>query len=92
MLWLGRISYALYMSHGIAQKLLKVVLPAEHYVNSPFVVRVLLFSVNILLILLFAVALYYIVEIPSRRYLRQIAVSRQLLRRQKLHVHSNPGT
>jgi peptidoglycan/LPS O-acetylase OafA/YrhL len=76
MLWLGRISYSLYMTHGISQKIIKVLLPSERYVNSSLITRGLMFSANILLILLFAVALYYIVEIPSRRYLRRIAVSR----------------
>jgi peptidoglycan/LPS O-acetylase OafA/YrhL len=75
-LWLGRVSYALYMTHAIAQKVIKILLPTEHYVNSPLIIRLLILSANILLILLFAVALYYAVEVPSRNYLRRITVSK----------------
>jgi len=72
-LWFGRMSYALYMSHAIAQKVLKVVLPPRQYMTSPLFVRLLLLFANGLLILLFAVGLYYAVEIPARNYLRRMS-------------------
>ncbi len=72
-LWLGRVSYALYMSHAIALRLIKVLLPFDHYVNSPFAVRLLVLFTHIGLILLLACALYYLVEIPARKYLRRIS-------------------
>ena len=71
-LWLGRVSYALYMSHGVVRKLLKIVLPSERYIASPLPVRLLLLFVNAGLILLFAAALYYVVEIPARNCMRRI--------------------
>jgi peptidoglycan/LPS O-acetylase OafA/YrhL len=80
-LWLGRVSYALYMSHALAQKIIKIVLPSEHYVDSSLTIRLLLLSVNILLVLLFAAALYYMVEIPSRNYLRRLTFSRSRVAR-----------
>jgi len=74
-LWLGRISYALYMSHAITQKVIKILLPPEQYVNSPLLLRLLILFANILFLLLVAAGLYYAVEIPARNLMRQIAIS-----------------
>jgi peptidoglycan/LPS O-acetylase OafA/YrhL len=72
-LWLGRISYALYMTHGISQKVIKVILPSEHYTHASLPVRLSLLAVNAVLILAPAAALYYFVEVPSRNFLRRLA-------------------
>jgi len=74
MLWLGRISYALYMSHGIVQKVLKVVMPVERYQNTSLALRLIIVLVNILIMLLAAAVLYYVVEVPARNYLRNAAL------------------
>jgi peptidoglycan/LPS O-acetylase OafA/YrhL len=69
--WLGKVSYAIYMSHALALKIIKVLLPVEPYAHSPLVIRLLILAGHISIILIFAVALYYIVELPSRNYLRR---------------------
>jgi peptidoglycan/LPS O-acetylase OafA/YrhL len=69
-LWLGKVSYALYMSHALTLKLLRVVLPKDHYANSPLFLRLLVLCTQISLILVVAAAFYYIVEVPARNYLR----------------------
>ena len=72
-LWLGRVSYALYMSHGIAVKMLKILLPAERYAAASGPVRLAVLGGQLLVILLFAAGLYYGVEIPARNRMRQFA-------------------
>ena len=74
-LWLGRVSYALYMSHAIAQKLIKILLPPEKYIHSSLNIRLLLLFANVLLILIIATGLYYAVEIPARNFLRRVTVA-----------------
>ncbi|MCE0483791.1 MAG: acyltransferase [Methylacidiphilales bacterium] len=71
-LWLGRVSYALYMSHALTEKFLKILLPSERYMHDSFVLRLLVFSINIAAIMAAAALLYYVVEVPSRNYLRKI--------------------
>lgn len=71
-LWLGRVSYALYMSHGIAIKLIKVLLPSAHYIHCSLAFRLLVFLANLTIIFAMAAGLYYLVEIPARNYLRKI--------------------
>ena len=75
MLWLGRISYALYMSHAIAQKLIKGFLPSEHYAHATLEIRALVLFTNMALILLGAVLLYYFVEIPARNLMRRMELA-----------------
>jgi len=72
-LWSGRVSYALYMSHGVVQKVLKVLLPLEHYQYSSLTIRLLLLLAYFLILILAAALLYYAVEIPARHFLRQFA-------------------
>ncbi|HEY0257227.1 MAG TPA: hypothetical protein VGC39_07285, partial [Candidatus Methylacidiphilales bacterium] len=71
-LWLGRVSYALYMTHGIALKVVKVILPNAHYVHSSLVLRGLVILADLGIVFFMAASLYYLVEIPARNYLRKI--------------------
>lgn len=73
MLWLGRISYALYMTHGIAIKVFKIVTPYERYAASAFPVRSLLLFTHCVVLLVFAAGVYYLIEIPARRFLREVS-------------------
>ncbi len=71
LLWGGRVSYALYMSHALAQKVVKVALPAEWFAGAALPSRVAVTAAHLALILGMAAALYYLVEIPARNYLRR---------------------
>ena len=73
MLWLGRVSYAVYMSHRLAHKVVKIALPAEKYSHSSISIRTSVLFVHFLVIAAFAIGLYYLVEVPSRNLLRRIA-------------------
>ncbi len=75
-LWLGRISYSIYMTQSITQRILKVVLVPEHYQQSPLGLRLALLAGSLILILTVASAVYYFVENPSRAYLRNLAEGR----------------
>ncbi|HWE95252.1 MAG TPA: acyltransferase [Tepidisphaeraceae bacterium] len=74
--WLGEISYAIYMVHALPQKILKVALPTGRFVHSSLAVRFGVIAVYLAVILLFAVVLYYAVELPARRILRRLASPR----------------
>jgi peptidoglycan/LPS O-acetylase OafA/YrhL len=71
-IWLGKISYALYISHTAAQKILKVAVYRGHYELHSFPIRLLIIIVDFSLIFLLAALLHYLVEIPARNYMRKI--------------------
>ena len=70
-LWLGNVSYALYMSHALVQKAMKIALPAERFVHVSLGVRLGVVMIQLLALLGGASALYYFVELPSRNCLRK---------------------
>lgn len=70
--WFGNVSYALYMTHAVTQKILKVLFPLDRYAGSPFVVRLGVLTLYLAALLIAAVALYYLVETPSRNGLRRV--------------------
>ena len=70
-LWFGRTSYALYMSHAAAQRILKTALPAERFAGASPGLRAAVFLVNVLFILGGMAALYYLVEVPARNWMRR---------------------
>lgn len=72
-LWLGRVSYAIYMSHAIAQKFVKIGLPVERFAPASPGLRVAVLAGHVVVIFLLATALYYLVEVPSRSGLRRLA-------------------
>jgi peptidoglycan/LPS O-acetylase OafA/YrhL len=74
-LWLGRISYAIYMVHAIAEKLTKVILPSQSYEHASLIVRIGVCMGHVAIIFLMAVMLYYLVEIPGRNLVRKVWTS-----------------
>jgi len=70
MLWLGKLSYALFVSHALAQKALRALLPAAHFASSPFLVRLLLLALTGAAVLGAALALHHLVELPCARALK----------------------
>jgi peptidoglycan/LPS O-acetylase OafA/YrhL len=68
--WLGRISYSLYMTQAIPQKVLKLVLVPEHFAQSPLAVRATLAAATVLVLLGVASGCYYLIENPARHFLR----------------------
>jgi peptidoglycan/LPS O-acetylase OafA/YrhL len=71
MVFLGEISYSIYLTHGIVLRLLKIVLPAAKYSHAALPVRVGVLAGFGVSVLLAAVALYFLVEHPARVWLRR---------------------
>jgi peptidoglycan/LPS O-acetylase OafA/YrhL len=70
-LWLGRVSYALYMSHGVIIRVLKILFPWDRFAHSSLSVRATVMAINLVAILIAAAALHYFVEVPARNYMRK---------------------
>ena len=58
-----------------AKRLIKVFLPSDHYAHATFAIRVLVLFTNMALILLGAVLLYYLIEIPPRNLMRRMEIA-----------------
>ncbi|HEX7653129.1 MAG TPA: acyltransferase [Verrucomicrobiae bacterium] len=70
-IFLGEISYAVYLVHGIVQRLVKIALPVARYEHAAFVVRLALIMGEVAAVMVAATLLYRWVELPARRWLRQ---------------------
>lgn len=70
--YLGEISYSLYLSHGIVQRVLKVALPFNQFDASGGLVRLGVAAAYWITILASAAALYHLVEKPGRDYCRRL--------------------
>jgi len=66
---LGVISYALYISHSIVQKVTKVIIPAQAYAEGSLFIRLSLFIALPLMCVIIAALLYHFVEEPCRKWL-----------------------
>lgn len=75
-LWLGRVSFSVYMTQAITQKALKLIAAPEKYVHSPLAGRLAYVACSLVFILAFASAFYYGVETPARYYLRRLEKGR----------------
>ncbi|MDR3456540.1 MAG: acyltransferase [Verrucomicrobiae bacterium] len=69
--FLGQISYSIYLIHGVVQRLLKVTLPSQKFAGAALPVRTGVFLMDIALILLAALLLYFLVEQPARAWLHR---------------------
>ncbi len=77
MVWLGEISYSLYLTHGVVKRALKPLVDRLMVVEQPVTFRILLLILHLGLILGAAAALYYSVERPGREWLRKIYPKRR---------------
>jgi peptidoglycan/LPS O-acetylase OafA/YrhL len=68
--FLGEVSYSLYMTHTLAQKILYQLLPAGTYVDSALFFKLLVSLAYFLLIVAFTMVMYYLVERPARKFSR----------------------
>lgn len=71
-LWLGRISYALYICHAVVLKFVKIALPVNRYAARTEPVKVAICLGSLLVTTAAAAAIHYWVEIPSRDGLRKL--------------------
>lgn len=67
---LGEVSYSLYMTHTLAQKVVYKLLPSSRFVDSGPVAKVGVLVVYAVLVLAFCLATYYLVERPCRTFFK----------------------
>lgn len=65
----GKVSYSLYMTHGLCEIFLNRALPATQYQSASAFVRASIVMIYSILIILSAVLAYHLVEEPARRWL-----------------------
>jgi len=68
---LGRVSYSLFLSHAVAQKILFILLPYTRYAQAPASTRCLVVAAHIAVVSSLAMALYHLVEVPVTALLRK---------------------
>jgi peptidoglycan/LPS O-acetylase OafA/YrhL len=83
--YLGEVSFALYMSHGLFQKVIKIVLPSAPFVTAGLGVRTAVVLFYMLSMLSIAALIYHAVERPARDYLRTRTI--RATPRTDPHVH-----
>ena len=76
MLWLGRLSYALYMSHAVTERLLEWTLPVAAFTQAGLAVRLGVLLVYWAMLFAGSWLLYQTVEEPGRAWLRSFGRSR----------------
>lgn len=74
--FLGEVSYSLYMTHTLAQKLLYRILPARTYGDSALQVRLLLAAAYLCFVAGSCVAMYFGVERPCRGWCKRVLAGR----------------
>ena len=75
-LWLGEISYSLFVSHMAVVMPLGRLLPPERFASSPVALRYALVAFEVFAVLIVAVAFYKFVEVPCAKALKQLSVKR----------------
>ena len=71
--FLGEVSYSLYLSHTLAQKVLAKLLPATRFEAASPALKLAVVATYLAAIALACLGTYYVVERPSRRVLRKAA-------------------
>jgi len=69
--YLGRISYALYLVHAIAQRMLHVVVPTGKFTSSPALLKIVVTMGYLIFPFLIAAGIYHLVEEPLRLAIRR---------------------
>ena len=69
--FLGEISYSVYLTHGIVQRVLKIILPAEKFAAASLPVRLVVVLAYVACFFAMSLCVYYAVERPARRWMRR---------------------
>ena len=70
-LFLGDVSYSLYMTHTLSQKVLYKLLPSSHFLTADLTTRSGVFLIYVVVISIFCGVIYYGIEKPSLKYFRK---------------------
>ncbi len=69
--YLGEVSYSLYMTHTLAQKIVVRLLPASHFADATYFIKAGVLVVDLAMIVGFCLGSYYLIERPVRRWVRR---------------------
>ena len=69
--FLGEISYSIYLIHGVVLRMLKIAMPAAKFASASLPVRAGLLCADAAAVLLAAMLLHFAVERPARNWLRR---------------------
>lgn len=73
MVFLGEVSYSVYLTHGILERIIKVLLPYDRFLASSLPIRLGVLTTYGALVLATAIGLYFLVERPARQWLREVS-------------------
>ncbi len=76
-IWLGEVSYSLYMSHALVQKVLIELLPTERLAPLSLPLRLAGLALHVVLVLGVAYGMYRLVEVPARQGLKRLLERRE---------------
>lgn len=76
--FLGEISYSIYLVHGLVLRLVKIILPAQKFADATWSLRAAILLVDFAGVLVAALLLYFLVEHPARLWLRRKFAARQI--------------
>jgi peptidoglycan/LPS O-acetylase OafA/YrhL len=76
-IYLGEISYSLYMAHTLAQKVCYKLLPSDQFSGATLILRLGILGAYVTCIAIAVLGTYYLVERPSRRGLRELFNSKR---------------
>ncbi len=82
-IYLGEISYSLYMAHTLAQKVCYKLLPSDQFSGATLILRLGVLGAYVTCIAIAVLGTYYLVERPSRRGLRRLFMGREESERQR---------
>lgn len=71
LVYLGKISYSLYLTHYVAEKFIGFALPSSKYAGAPLAARLALVALDAGIVLLAAIAAFYGVEKPCEQWRRE---------------------
>jgi peptidoglycan/LPS O-acetylase OafA/YrhL len=72
LLWGGRISYSVYMTHFIVLMVLGVLLPVERFAGAGLGIRIAVMAGEYAVVIAVGAACYHLVEEPSRKAIRSL--------------------
>ncbi len=71
--FLGEVSYSLYMTHTLAQKILYQLVPVGNYVDSTWFGKLIVLMAYVSLVVALTLVMYYLVERPARNLTRSLS-------------------
>jgi peptidoglycan/LPS O-acetylase OafA/YrhL len=79
LIYLGEVSYSLYMTHALVLMAMPKLLPSVRYADSSLRVRLLVVAAYVALVAGATLATYYLVENPARKHLWKRRAARNIL-------------